>query len=188
MAAAAGMIAGIAAPVGVQAAAKGTTAKAAAATTTTAATMVMPAAIATSDVVAEPIATQVAAIQAAFPEGMLWPVNAYPYMNYPTWPLVGMGCSSYAMRMSDFIYGAGTKMTQYPNASAYAIQVGDVVRIAGQHNVFVVNADAETITVAEGNYEGTTPGMNAGIVHYGRVFSRASLEGNISYIARRGVQ
>lgn len=99
-----------------------------------------------------------------------------------------MGCSSFSMRLSDCIFGANTPVTRYETPSAYAIQVGDVVRIAGQHNVFVVNADQDTITVCEGNYEGTTPGINAGIVHYGRVFSRASLEGNISYIARRIAQ
>lgn len=190
--AAVGMTVGLMVPAHVNAAqAAGATAKAAAVTTAQAAAatpMVMPAAIAESAVVAEAIAPQIATIQSVFVEGMAWPVNAYPYINYPIWPVVGMGCSSFSMRLSDYIFGANTPVTRYELPSAYAIQVGDVVRIAGQHNVFVVNADEETVTICEGNYEGTTPGINAGIVHYGRVFSRASLEGNISYIARRIAQ
>lgn len=179
--AAIGLTVGAMAPVQVHAAQAAPTVAAAPA-------MVMPAAIGESAAVSEAIAPQIATIQAVFPEGMAWPVNAYPYINYPIWPVVGMGCSSYSMRLSDYIFGVDTPVTRYETPSAYAIQVGDVVRIAGQHNVFVVNADEETITVCEGNYEGLTPGVNAGIVHYGRVFSRASLEGNISYIARRVAQ
>lgn len=186
MAAAAGMILSLAAPMNVKAAgtAAATTQVAAidgnaAATAAQAATIDGSAAATTAAATAatQDLSAQVLAIQAAIPEGTPWTNETNSYTNAQSFHLIGRGCMAFAMQMSDLIYGTNTAVTLIQQPQAAAIQVGDIVRISGIHSVFVIAADAENITVAEGNYNSS--------VHYGRVISRASLEGQVTCIWRR---
>lgn len=172
MAAAAGMILSLAAPMNVKAART-------AAATTQVATVDGSAAATTAAATAatQDLSAQVLAIQAAIPEGTPWTNETNSYTNAQSFHLIGRGCMAFAMQMSDLIYGTNTAVTLIQQPQAAAIQVGDIVRISGIHSVFVIAADAENITVAEGNYNSS--------VHYGRVISRASLEGQVTCIWRR---
>lgn len=168
MAAAAGMMMGLMSPLNVKAA------QAAAPAQTVAAGS--PADIADTTA-AQDISAQVLAIETAIPEGTPWTNEANSYTNATSWHLIGRGCQAFAMQMSDLIYGTNTTVTLLQQPQAASIQVGDVVRIGGTHSVFVIAADAENITIAEGNYNSS--------VHYGRVLSRATLEGQLTCIWRR---
>lgn len=118
------------------------------------------------------------ALQVAFPEGTVWnDANQY-YENSQAWTVYGTGCSAFGMQVSDAIYGASTPVTRLYTMTPDDLRAGDYVRIDGVHTVIVLQADATAITVCEGNWN------NA--VHWGRVIPKATLQGHISYVARRG--
>lgn len=120
---------------------------------------------------------QILALQAVYPNGTPWTNEANVYYS-AAWPFYGQGCTAFAMQISDAVYGVNTKVNLLRGMTPESIQVGDVVRIGGFHTFVVVSADADTLTVCEGNYNAS--------VRWGRQVSRASLAGQITYIARRG--
>lgn len=124
------------------------------------------------------ITSSILALQTILPEGTPWTNEANAYANVPVWGLRGRGCAAFAMQVSDAVYGMNTGVTRLLNQAPDAIQSGDVVRIGGTHSVVVLSAGKDSITVCEGNYNS--------MVHWGRVISKQSLNGQISYIARRG--
>lgn len=124
------------------------------------------------------VATQILALQAVYPEGTPWTNETNIYLNTQAWSFYGKGCSAFAMQISDAVYGKGTPVSMLYGQTTSNIQVGDIVRISGIHSVVVTGVTADAITVCEGNYNSS--------VHWGRVITKASIEGQVTYIARRG--
>lgn len=123
------------------------------------------------------VSTQIMALQAVYPEGMLCTNESAYYFNPAAWSFYGMGCSAFAMQISDAVYGKTAPVSMLRGQTPDNIQAGDVVRIGGIHTVVVISVSADSITVCEGNFNSS--------VHWGRVITKASLEGQITYIARR---
>lgn len=123
------------------------------------------------------VSAQILALQVAIPEGTPWTNEANVYTNTPTWPFRGRGCVAFAMQVSDLVYGADAPMTILYGQTPADLQAGDAVYVGGTHMVVVISVDADTITVCEGNYNSS--------VHWGRIITKASLEGQINFLCRR---
>lgn len=122
------------------------------------------------------VQTQMEALQEFYPEGTPW-TNAITYYNYDAWDVYAGGCAAFAMLASDATYGTTASVAILTEQTPTDILPGDVVRINGTHSVFVISTTADAITVCEGNYNAS--------VHWGRVITRQSLDGQITYIKRR---
>lgn len=123
------------------------------------------------------VSTQILALQSVYPTGTPWTDTTAFYAN-PAWPYTGTGCTAFAMQISDAVYGKNTKVNILYGLTPNDIQVGDAVRIGGYHTFIVISVGTDTLTVCEGGYNGS--------VRWGRQVSKASLAGQITYIARRG--
>lgn len=124
------------------------------------------------------IPAQMSALQTYYPEGSPWS-NTAVYCNYDAWWVYAGGCHAFAMLASDATFGTSASVTTLMNQTPADILPGDVVRIGDTHSVFVISVDTESITICEGNYNQS--------IHWGRVLTKQSLEGQISFICRRGV-
>lgn len=112
--------------------------------------------------------------KAVFPEGMSW-TNS----NYVSWKGGiyggGYGCAGFAFALSDAAFGnAPAKIhTDFTN-----VRVGDILRLNNDtHSVIVLEVNADSIIVAEGNYNSS--------VHWGRKIARTALPGDGNYIMTR---
>lgn len=100
-----------------------------------------------------------------FPEGMSWTNENFVPWNGGIYS-GGYGCAGFAFALSDAAFGtAPAKMhTDFNN-----IRVGDIVRMNNDtHSVIVLEVNADSVTVAEGNYNSS--------VHWGRTISRTNLQ------------
>lgn len=122
------------------------------------------------------IGAKILSIQNTLPEGTPMTNENNKWAN-SVWPFIGTGCMAFAMYVSDQVYGASSPVTIIKNPSPESIKAGDAVRVDGIHTVVAIAVDEKIIIVCEGNYNGT--------VHWGRVMSKESLRGHVSYIARR---
>lgn len=118
------------------------------------------------------------ALQSVFPEGMKWG-NDKTYTNPIAAPGVRFaGCASFAMEVSDMVYGALTPMQELHPATCAELQPGDIVRVFGNtHSVVVISVDDKCVTVCEGNYNGA--------VHWNGKYARSVLDGDMAYVWRR---
>lgn len=121
------------------------------------------------------------ALQSVYPEGLSWTNENNRYYN-KGWNLIGYGCVSFAMKVSDAVYGANTKANYLHNQTPDTLQVGDCVKyVSAQgptHWVVVTGISDSAITVCEGNYNH--------VVHWGRSISKSFLQGRIVWVVRRG--
>lgn len=122
------------------------------------------------------IGAMILSMKEILPEGTPFTDKDNKWAN-PVWPYRGSGCVAFAMFISDNVYGASTPVHHLIDVSPDNIMVGDIIRIEDKHTVLVYAVDDTSVTVCEGNYRKT--------VHWGRVITKASLEGKITYIARR---
>lgn len=123
------------------------------------------------------VATQVMALQAVFPNGMPWTNETQVYTS-AAWPFYGVGCTAFTMQVSDAVYGKNAKVNLLYGVTPADVQVGDVVRLNGNHSAMVISVSADAITVCEGNYNAS--------VRWGRQISTTALATQLTYIARRG--
>lgn len=109
-----------------------------------------------------------------FPEGMSWTNENFVPWNGGIYS-GGYGCAGFAFALSDAAFGnASAKM----HSDFNNIRVGDIVRMDNDtHSVIVLEVNADTITVAEGNYNSS--------VHWGRTISRARLLESVNNIITR---
>lgn len=89
-------------------------------------------------------------------------------------------CMGYAYAMQYYAFsgfnGYSYAKTNYNYTSAMAsLKPGDVIRI-GNHSVFVIAVNGDTITVAEANRDGHCK------IEYGRTFSKQSIAGSFKYV------
>lgn len=122
------------------------------------------------------------ALKSTYPEGMSWTNENQRYENL-TWWLIGRGCVAFAMRVSDAVYGANTKVNYLYEETPDTLKVGDAVKYVPPgktytHWFVVTDVNSTSITICEGNYNGA--------VHWGRVVTKDSLKGTIVRVARRG--
>lgn len=112
--------------------------------------------------------------KAVFPEGMKWTND-----DYRSWKggiyAGGYGCAGFAFAVSDAAFGDARAMihTDYSN-----VRVGDILRVDNDtHSVIVLEVKADSVIVAEGNYNGS--------IHWGREIPKSALMGAGSYIMTR---
>lgn len=112
--------------------------------------------------------------QAVFPEGMNWTND-----NFYRWKggiyTGGYGCAGFAFAVSDAAFGEAPAVmhTDYSN-----VKVGDILRLDNDtHSVIVLEVKADSVVVAEGNYNGS--------IHWGREIPKSKIMGAGSYIMTR---
>lgn len=112
--------------------------------------------------------------KANFPEGMTWTND-----NFYAWRggiySGGYGCAGFAFAVSDAAFGdvKAVMHTDYGN-----IRVGDILRVDNDtHSVIVLEVKADSVIVAEGNYNGA--------IHWGREIPKSNLAGEGCYIMTR---
>ena len=104
-----------------------------------------------------------------YPEGTVW-TNDNKYEWNLTVPsslgisrFIGYGCQAFAMITSDAAFG-NAPAYRYDNDGTTTVRVGDILRLNNDtHSVIVLAIDGDTLTIAEGNYNGT--------IHWGRTIS-----------------
>lgn len=109
-----------------------------------------------------------------FPEGMAW-TNADFYSWKGGIYSAGFGCAAFAFAVSDAAFGDARAVlhTDYSN-----IRVGDILRVDHDtHSVIVLEVKADSVIVAEGNYNGA--------IHWGREIPKSALIDEGSYIMTR---
>ncbi len=105
------------------------------------------------------------ALKTKYPEGMSWTnVNSYHSDALHT---TGYGCAGFAYICSDAAFGSAPVTDTHSDFDK--IRVGDVLHINnGTHYVVVLEKRANSVVVAEGNYNSS--------IHWGREITRAKLE------------
>ena len=98
-----------------------------------------------------------------YPEGKSW-TNANTYY-WTAMNTMGGGCYAFAAICSDQAFGKMAPVKTHKNFSK--IKVGDHIRTTG-HSVVVLYKNGNTLTVCEGNYNGS--------IHWGRKVTKAELE------------
>lgn len=114
------------------------------------------------------------ALKKDYPEGKPWTNDDYYEWRGGIYS-GGYGCAGFAYTLSDAAFGdlPARKHTDFS-----ALKVGDVVRInRDAHSVVVLTIEGNDITVAEGNYNSS--------IHWGREFTKKSLEDVFDYIMTR---
>ncbi|MBD5470678.1 MAG: hypothetical protein HDR19_06075 [Lachnospiraceae bacterium] len=112
--------------------------------------------------------------KANFPEGMAWTND-----NFYAWKggiySGGYGCAGFAFAVSDAAFGeAGAVIHKDYNN----IKIGDILRVNyDTHSVIVLEVKADSVIVAEGNYNGA--------IHWGREIPKSELVDEGSYIMTR---
>lgn len=125
------------------------------------------------------ITQRILSLKAAFPEALPWKDGSHLCGNLQ-FPTCGAGCVSFAMQISDLVYGRNARVVRLAPERASRIKPGDILRIRkNTHSAVLIQVDGDTLTVCEGNYYGT--------VHWGRKISASSLAGDITYVERRYV-
>ena len=94
---------------------------------------------------------------------------------------IGAGCVAFAYILSDAAFGdLPARMTSSVRFSD--VKVGDILRVNNDaHTVIVLQVSDAGVVIAEGNYHENGSG---GIIHWGRVMSRAEVEAASHYITR----
>ena len=114
------------------------------------------------------------ALKTQYPEGMRW-TNDNSYYSAAV-RMTGYGCAGFALACSDAAFGS------YPVSSKHSdfdsIKVGDMLRVNNDtHSVIVLEKRADSVVVAEGNYNSS--------IHWGREISRQELERGSFYAESR---
>ncbi len=113
-------------------------------------------------------------LKANYPEGMRW-TNDNSYKSAAL-RFTGYGCAGFALICSDAVFGDLPISDTHSDFSA--IRVGDMVRVNNDtHSVVVLEKRADSIVVAEGNYNSS--------IHWGRELSRSALEKGSFYVQTR---
>lgn len=112
------------------------------------------------------------ALKSEYPEGMTW-TNDNLYTSEAL-RINGYGCAGFVLICSDAAFGdlPATRHTDFD-----AIRVGDMIRIGDYHSVVVLEKKADSVIVAEGNYNSS--------IHWGREITRESLEKEGFYVDTR---
>lgn len=127
----------------------------------------------------EEVTRRILSLKSAFPEGLTWKGGTHLYDNLQ-FPTCGAGCVSFAMQVSDLVYGKDAKVVRLAPERVSRIKPGDILRVRkNTHSVVVIRVDGDVLTLCEGNYYGT--------VHWGRKIKVSSLAGDITYVERRYV-
>lgn len=113
-------------------------------------------------------------LKAEYPEGRRWTNDDSYYSSAAH--MIGGGCEGFALICTDAAFGSlpisGT------HSDFDAIRVGDVARVNhNTHAVVVLEKHADSIVVAEGNYNHS--------IHWGRKLTRQDLEDGDFYIRTR---
>ena len=119
----------------------------------------------------EGIRSAMLALQSQYPEGT-------PYTNSNFWDFKGglinrgYGCAGFAFMLSDAAFGSLPARYYYDYSK---IRVGDILRMNNNsHSVIVLYVNADSVTVAEGNYNSK--------VHWGRVIPMSEVRnGSTTY-------
>ncbi len=113
-----------------------------------------------------------------YPEGTICTDAENRYISEKVFPNVkftGFGCVAFALELSDAAFGdlPGRYSFDYDN-----VRVGDIIRLDNdKHSAIVLAVDNDTVTIAEGNYNGT--------VHWERTLNRADAVNDWNYIITR---
>lgn len=115
------------------------------------------------------------ALKSQYPEGTPWTND-----NFYAWNgghfYGGYGCSAFVFMLSDAAFGSKPARIDY-DVTFDKVRVGDILRVNGDsHSVIVLRVNADSVVVAEGNYNGT--------VHWGRTMSKTSVN-NATYLLTR---
>lgn len=118
--------------------------------------------------------TTIMAHESRYPEGTAW-TNENSY----TWKggifRTGYACAAFAFMLSDGAFG---DLPARKHTNIDDIKVGDVLRVdQDTHSVILLSRDAQKITLAEGNYNGT--------VHWGRELTWDELKATFDYALTR---
>lgn len=112
--------------------------------------------------------------KAVFPEGMKWTNDDFYRWKGGIYT-GGYGCAGFAFAVSDAAFGDAPAVmhTDYSN-----VKVGDILRLDNDtHSVIVLEVKADSVVVAEGNYNGS--------IHWGREIPKSKIMGAGSYIMTR---
>lgn len=108
------------------------------------------------------------ALKTTFPEGMSWTeANTYTWTTADhKWEWSGIGCSAYAMQISDLVFGVSAPV--YSHCDVKNIKVGDILEMYGiNHAVVALEVHDDYVIVTEGNYNG--------VVHWGWKIKKSDL-------------
>ena len=115
------------------------------------------------------------AMRERYPEGTRW-TNENSYAWRGGIFNVGYGCAGFAFLLSDAAFG-DLPARRVTGVRLEDVRVGDILRInSDTHSVVVLKVNADSVTVAEGNYNSS--------VHWGRELSRSQVE-SASYVLTR---
>lgn len=118
--------------------------------------------------------TTIIAQESQYPEGTSWTnENSYTWKGgiYHT----GYACAAFAFMLSDGAFG-DRPARKHTNIGD--IKVGDILRVdQDTHSVILLSRDAQKITLAEGNYNGT--------LHWGRELTWDELKATFDYALTR---
>lgn len=113
---------------------------------------------------------KIIALQASYPEGMLWTNDN----SYHSGNRTGYGCAGFAFMVQDAVFGKGAKKTTLTTLNWDDLRVGDHLRVlGGGHSVIILSIDGDSITLCEGNYNSS--------IHWGRTMSQEELEEEFVY-------
>lgn len=109
-----------------------------------------------------------------YPEGMQWTND-----NYYAWKggiySAGYGCAAFAFMLSDIAFGTLPART---HENYDDIRAGDILRLYNDsHSVIVLEVSGDTVTLAEGNYNGE--------IHWGRTMTLEDIKENCTYVMTR---
>lgn len=108
-----------------------------------------------------------------YPEGMKW--TNTDTVARRAWD-IGGGCAAFAYITTDAVFGVSNSSVQYGWLDWDSLGVGDRIRYNNHgtdHSVVVLGIENDSITVAEGNYDGK--------IHWGRRISRREIESNFIF-------
>lgn len=110
------------------------------------------------------VTKKILALKKKYPEGKKW-TNDKQYF----WKAINTycyGCIAFVGTVSDKVFGKNLKVKKH--RSFKKVKPGDHIRIDDYHSVIVIKKAGNTLTVAEGNYNGA--------IHWGRKIKKSSLK------------
>ncbi len=108
------------------------------------------------------------ALKPSYPEGTPWTNDKYYKWKGGAGYSGGYGCAAFAFLLSDAAFGDLPART-VTDVDFEAVRVGDILRVnRNTHSVIVLTVGADSVTVAEGNYNSS--------VHWGRALTAAQVE------------